>query len=124
MMKNRRTKAYSCRVCGEAMLLTTGHTQYYGSRYCPREQQITRGEWMEKMRKERSDRIKKKTTVKKEGTDTRKTDTNTAYTCGVCGKPAKGTGHSIFRGVRYCPHKPGQVSFEEQLTQRLIFFPS
>ena len=116
-LKNKRTKVYSCRVCDKAMLLTTGHTQYYGKRYCPKEQDISREEWMEKMREERGGGIKKKNnaTVQVHSSLERKT-----YTCGICGKPAKSAGHSTFRGVRFCPHKPGQVSFERCLTQRHI----
>ena len=69
-MKNKRIKTYSCRVCGEAMLLTTGHTQCYGARYCPQQQRISRAEWMEKMRRERSGGIKKTNmTVKKKQND-------------------------------------------------------
>ena len=119
-MKNKRIKTYSCRVCGEAMLLTTGHTQYYGARYCPQQQRISRAEWMEKMRRERNGGIKKTNmTVKKKKNDKRR-KTYTCGICGICGKPAKSAWHSCYNGVRYCPNKPEQVSFEEWLTQRHI----
>ena len=99
------------------MLLTTEHTQCYGARYCPQQQRISRAEWMEKMRRERSGGIKKTNmTVKKKQNDKRRK----TYTCGIIGKPAKSAGHSCYNGVRYCPNKPGQVSFEEWLTQRHI----
>lgn len=28
------------------------------------------------------------------------------YTCRVCNQPMKGTGHTHFRGIRYCPNAP------------------
>ena len=42
------------------------------------------------------------------------------YTCRVCGQPMKNTGHTHFRGIRYCPNAPGQIPLEEWLTRRHI----
>ena len=42
------------------------------------------------------------------------------YTCRVCGQPMKSTGHTRFRGIRYCPNAPGQISLKEWLTHRHI----
>ncbi|XP_078606607.1 uncharacterized protein LOC144879237 [Branchiostoma floridae x Branchiostoma japonicum] len=37
------------------------------------------------------------------------------YTCSVCNQPMTSEGHTQFRGQRYCPYVPGQVSREEWL---------
>ena len=40
------------------------------------------------------------------------------YTCRVCGKEMTSSGHTQFRGQRYCPDAPGQISKEDWLAQR------
>ncbi|PIK44872.1 hypothetical protein BSL78_18257 [Apostichopus japonicus] len=40
------------------------------------------------------------------------------YSCRVCGKGMSSTGHTQFRGKRYCPDAPGQVSKDEWLAKQ------
>lgn len=55
-------KIYACKTCGEAMM-TAGHTQYKGRRYCPQAPgQIPKEEWLA-LRKE-EDRLKKAAAAK------------------------------------------------------------
>ena len=42
------------------------------------------------------------------------------YTCRVCNQPMKGTGHTHFKGIRYCPNAPQQIPLDEWLTHRHI----
>lgn len=42
------------------------------------------------------------------------------YSCRICGKPMASPGHTQFRGQRYCPEQPGQMSKEEWLMLRRI----
>ena len=46
------------------------------------------------------------------------TESGQKYCCRVCGKPMTTAGHTQFRGQRYCPDAPGQVSKEEWLDQK------
>ncbi len=42
-----------------------------------------------------------------------------AYSCRICNQPMnKQTGHAQYKGKRYCPNEPGQVSHEEWLLQQ------
>lgn len=118
--RRKKRKEYSCRVCGEVMSLKTGHTQYYGERYCPK-QHRNKEEWLRKKRAEKGAQIKKKKPeVKKlvveeqEGTEREKK----MYTCTTCNQPLKDTSHTHYRGIRYCPYEDGQISFEKWITQR------
>ena len=63
-------------------------------------QDISKEKWLVKMRAEKGAEKKRK-----------------EYTCGICKEPTKNTGHTHYRGVKYCPNKPGQLPFEEWLTQ-------
>ena len=40
------------------------------------------------------------------------------YSCRVCNQPMTSTGHTQFRGQRYCPNASGQISREEWLAAR------
>lgn len=40
------------------------------------------------------------------------------YTCRVCNQAMVRTGHTQFRGKRYCPNAPGQIPKEDWLTLR------
>lgn len=40
------------------------------------------------------------------------------YTCRVCKQQMVGSGHTQFRGQRYCPNAPGQIAKEEWLRLR------
>ena len=42
------------------------------------------------------------------------------YSCRICGKPMTSPGHTQFRGQRYCPDEPGQMSKEEWLMLKKI----
>ena len=42
------------------------------------------------------------------------------YTCRVCNRPMRDTGHTHFRGIRYCPNAPNQIPLDEWLTYRRI----
>ena len=44
--------------------------------------------------------------------------TRKVYTCKTCGKPMTTSGHTQFRGQRYCPDAPGQISKDEWLAQK------
>ena len=49
----RSRKVYSCRICGEAMSKQTGHTQFKGKRYCPKESgQVSQEEWLAQQKAE------------------------------------------------------------------------
>ena len=49
-------RKYACTICGEPMA-TTGHSQFYGKRYCPNApSQIPKEEWLAQRRAEKSGR--------------------------------------------------------------------
>ena len=50
---SRPRKVYSCRICGEAMSKQTGHTQFKGKRYCPKESgHVSQEEWLARQKAE------------------------------------------------------------------------
>ena len=57
-----------------------------------------------------------------DGARVEETKTRKVHTCKVCKKPLANTGHTHFRGIKYCPYAPGQLPLEEWLTQRHIEF--
>lgn len=73
------------------MSTETGHTQFYGARYCPEEQNITREEWLHKMKEEKGSKIKKKTVKKTSKIEEDKQEKRKAYTCSVCKKKLRRT---------------------------------
>ena len=93
-------KVYTCSSCKQRATKNTGHTMLRGIRYCPKVHNITKEEWLQKMREEKG-KVKRK-----------------EYTCTICKELTKNTGHTHFKGIKYCPNEPGQVSFEEWITQR------
>lgn len=49
-------RKYTCRICGEPMA-STGHSQFYGKRYCPNSpEQVPKEEWLAQRRAEKSGR--------------------------------------------------------------------
>ena len=44
--------------------------------------------------------------------------TRKAYTCTVCRRPMTSDGHTQYRGQRYCPLAPGQISQDEWLQKK------
>ena len=42
------------------------------------------------------------------------------YTCRICNMPMRDTGHTHFRGIRYCPNAPDQIPLDEWLIHRHI----
>ena len=48
----------------------------------------------------------------------RKNKQRKTYSCRVCNQQMTSTGHTQFRGQRYCPNAPGQISRKEWLAAR------
>ncbi len=116
--KDEDWKEHTCKTCGKAML---GHGQFYGKRYCPNTPgQIPYSDWLSEQRGKRSVKKKKTRTPTRKDPRPQTTKARKVYTCTLCKKLMRGSGHTHFKGIRYCPNVPSQVSLEEWLTQRHI----
>ena len=53
-------------------------------------------------------------------TSTKGTSSRKVYTCRICGKPMTSAGLTQYKGQRYCPDEPGQMSKDDWLALKRI----
>ncbi|KAL0963741.1 hypothetical protein UPYG_G00310350 [Umbra pygmaea] len=56
---NRTVERNRCGQCGQPRSKVSGHSQYYGHVFCPKNANVSLEQWMEKMRRERTVKTKK-----------------------------------------------------------------
>ena len=140
--QRKTPKPHTCRDCKMPMWSTTGHTQFRGKRYCPHAPgQMPKEDWLKqqrvaagltptpssvprttlwRQRKGQMEEERNRTSDESEEEQEKGERRRKVYTCRMCGQPMKSTGHTHFRGIRYCPNAPGQIPLEEWLTHRHI----